>query len=441
MNKKIIIIGAGISGLVTAYNLQKQGFEVTILESTASVGGRMTTLKVEDFIIDGGAQFLSSGYSIISDLINELGLSFEFIKTSPYVGIVKGGKICKFRYDNPFSLLKVLSFKDWLSMGIGGYKLQKAIKSLPVNDYSAWADFDDESTRKWSDSFYTQGVTKYFLEPMLEAFYFQTPEETSKALPIALTKFTLEKAKTMTLKGGINLLAQQLSKNLDIRLNTTVNDITIKDVKVEIKTNQNVFIADKVIITTPAPITKTFYTPINDYEKELLETPYSSTINISIGLKERLGQKNLNEIYGIWIPRNERDNIAAITIERFKSPDRVKKGELLNIMLSGKTGKKMMKMSEEKIILQVLKELEFYIPNISNKIAFTKLFKWRYAEPLSQIGRAKNIEKYRKNMNKDSLVYLAGDYMSMPFTEGAAESGLWVALKLQEHNKSLERNI
>ena len=200
LKRNIIIVGAGISGLVAGYYLQKRGFKVTLLEKSSTVGGRMATVKTDNFIVDSGAQFLSSGYEIISNLINELGFGYKFIKTSPYAGIVKDKKIYKFRYDNPFSLLSVYGFKDWLRLGAGGFKLQKEIKDLPVNDYSAWSEFDNQNSKTWSDNFYSKKITDYFFDPILEAFYFQAPEITSKTLPIALTKFTLNKAKTIRYK-------------------------------------------------------------------------------------------------------------------------------------------------------------------------------------------------------------------------------------------------
>ena len=433
--KQIIVIGAGISGLVAAYRLQKEGFKVTVLEASTDVGGRMMIKETEGFIIDGGAQFLSSGYPILSELIEELGLSAQFVETSPYVGIVRDKKVRRFRYDNPFSLLKVLRPQAWFSMGMGGYKLQPLIKNLPVNNYAAWAAFDDEDTRAWGERFYTPEVTDYFLEPMLEAFYFQTPEQTSRALPIALTKFTLEKSKTMTLKGGINLLAQALAEKLDIRLNTAVTEITPKKDQVEITTPHERFLTDKAILTTPAPIAKTLYTPTDPYEQALLETPYSTTINLSIGLKERLTQKEIEKVYGIWIPKKERDSIAAITIERFKCSDRATEGELLNVMLCSEAGREMIGMPDEVIVARVLKELDYYIPDVKRKVRFTHCFRWEHAEPLSQVGRAKQLKAYRENLPTNTSVYLAGDYMSMPFTEGAAESAVWVASKITDAMK------
>ena len=39
--KRIAVIGAGIAGLTCAYELQKAGFDVVVLEKNSYVGGRM----------------------------------------------------------------------------------------------------------------------------------------------------------------------------------------------------------------------------------------------------------------------------------------------------------------------------------------------------------------------------------------------------------------
>ena len=64
--KKIIIIGAGLSGLVAAKNLlEKQNDNVLILEKSRGVGGRIATRRTLDTRFDHGAQF----YKITNDIL------------------------------------------------------------------------------------------------------------------------------------------------------------------------------------------------------------------------------------------------------------------------------------------------------------------------------------------------------------------------------------
>src|SRR5215469_14897029 len=43
--KKVVILGAGIAGLVSAYELRKAGFDCTILEARNRPGGRSWTVR------------------------------------------------------------------------------------------------------------------------------------------------------------------------------------------------------------------------------------------------------------------------------------------------------------------------------------------------------------------------------------------------------------
>jgi protoporphyrinogen oxidase len=58
----IVIIGAGISGLVAANELELAGYSPTILEASDGVGGRVRTDKVAGFLLDRGFQVLLTAY-------------------------------------------------------------------------------------------------------------------------------------------------------------------------------------------------------------------------------------------------------------------------------------------------------------------------------------------------------------------------------------------
>lgn len=54
-----IVVGAGISGLLAARELQAAGWRVTVLEKGRGVGGRMATRRLDRATFDHGAQFFT----------------------------------------------------------------------------------------------------------------------------------------------------------------------------------------------------------------------------------------------------------------------------------------------------------------------------------------------------------------------------------------------
>ena len=52
----VLIIGAGISGLLCATKLRRQGYSICLIDKGRGVGGRMTTRRLQGARIDHGAQ-------------------------------------------------------------------------------------------------------------------------------------------------------------------------------------------------------------------------------------------------------------------------------------------------------------------------------------------------------------------------------------------------
>jgi phytoene desaturase len=64
MNKKAIIIGAGIAGLATAIRLAVQGFEVTVFEKNNYVGGKLAHFELNGFKFDAGPSLFTQPQNI-----------------------------------------------------------------------------------------------------------------------------------------------------------------------------------------------------------------------------------------------------------------------------------------------------------------------------------------------------------------------------------------
>lgn len=76
-NKKIYIIGAGVSGLTAAICLEKEGYSPVLIESTNDVGGRVKTEKYKVFFLDHGFQVLLTSYPLAKKFLNYNDLNLQ----------------------------------------------------------------------------------------------------------------------------------------------------------------------------------------------------------------------------------------------------------------------------------------------------------------------------------------------------------------------------
>jgi protoporphyrinogen/coproporphyrinogen III oxidase len=144
---RVIVVGAGIAGLTAAYHLSRAGINVRVLESSDRVGGRMSTERLDGFIVDRGAQFLSSQYGLILSLARDLGLAPSIQRTSPWSAVVRNKKIHRIKADRPLDLLtsELFTFSECLKFGLGILPHLNSLRSLPMDNYSLWSRFDTET--------------------------------------------------------------------------------------------------------------------------------------------------------------------------------------------------------------------------------------------------------------------------------------------------------
>jgi monoamine oxidase len=70
----MVIVGAGISGLVAARLLEQAGYIVAVVESRDRVGGRLLSPNVEGYRVDLGATWFWPGDIRVTALVDELGI-------------------------------------------------------------------------------------------------------------------------------------------------------------------------------------------------------------------------------------------------------------------------------------------------------------------------------------------------------------------------------
>jgi protoporphyrinogen/coproporphyrinogen III oxidase len=80
--KDVIVIGAGLSGLVCAYRLKSLGVDVALLEKSSQVGGVIQSETLDGFLIERGPNS-AQGTSELLTLVDELGIADELVEGDP----------------------------------------------------------------------------------------------------------------------------------------------------------------------------------------------------------------------------------------------------------------------------------------------------------------------------------------------------------------------
>ncbi len=77
---RIVIVGAGVAGLVCAHRLAQHGIPSTVYEASGRVGGRTRTLRgyfAGGQIVEQGGEAIDTGHRAVRALVAELGLSLD----------------------------------------------------------------------------------------------------------------------------------------------------------------------------------------------------------------------------------------------------------------------------------------------------------------------------------------------------------------------------
>ena len=96
-SKKVIIIGAGISGLVAGYELTIAGHDVTILESRSRIGGRVLTIRSpfsNNHYVEGGAARIKPSHNLTIAYANHFNLPLDpfYATNGNYVDFSNGSR-------------------------------------------------------------------------------------------------------------------------------------------------------------------------------------------------------------------------------------------------------------------------------------------------------------------------------------------------------------
>lgn len=110
---RIVVVGAGVTGLSLAYTLQEDArragapLSLTVLEAAPRIGGHAHSTRVDGFLVEAGPNGFLNREPQVMALIESLGLGPRLVEARPEAKrrfILRGGKLCQVP-DGPATLI------------------------------------------------------------------------------------------------------------------------------------------------------------------------------------------------------------------------------------------------------------------------------------------------------------------------------------------------
>ena len=257
---RVVVVGAGFSGLAAAYELSRAGYDVTVAEARNRIGGRVLTFK--DFVpgksVEGGGELIGSNHPAWAAYAKQFGL--EFLNAGEEdleFPIVLGGK--RLTSDQSEALWEEME-KVFNTIVTDASKIPDANEPWKTPDAAA---LDARTLAAWIESRDTSAQCKAALHAMMTADNGVITEWQSYLGNLAmvngggLEKYWTE-SEVYRCKGGNQQLATKFAAAIGaerVLTRTPVRAIAANDRGVRVTlTNGKMLEADHVIVTAPPPV-------------------------------------------------------------------------------------------------------------------------------------------------------------------------------------------
>lgn len=445
--RSVVVIGAGITGLVAAYELKRRGVTVTVFEAGPRAGGSIGTSLADGFLAEHGPNsFVSS--APVEELLGRLGLQDEVVEANPDANrryIMRGGRLVAFPM-SPLALLTtpLLSFRA---------KLRVLLEPL-VRGGAVGAD---ESVASFVRRRLGKEVLDYAVNPFIAAIFAGDPERLSMAHAFPRV-YDLERAHGSLSKGlvrsrraarnatrdgeadtggassesvsaesagarlisfrdGLQVLTDTLADALGgtLKLSTPVRLLHRGESRWVVETGPDGAVraraVDAIVLATPAHAVAAMELPASIRRDALPieQVEYPPVSSLTLGFRREDIAHTL-DAFGVLVPEVEQRTVLGILFSSTLFPDRAPDGHVaITVFVGGARQPELARLQTDELVRLVRTDLRDML-GVRGEPVFAKHVYWSRGIPQYSVGYGAVKDAADATEAANPGLYLTGNY-------------------------------
>lgn len=439
----VIVVGAGIAGLTTAFLLQRAGCRVTVLERSGPerVGGRMSTIEHDGFLVDTAASLLSRRYRGMLELAAAAGVADSVLPSSDLVGLLRDRRVHRVRIGSlPRMAAGMLRFAparaDLPKLMADHLRIRR---TLDWADLSAAARYDGETVSEYAVRRGMRPSTvEYLLDPLCMLASLQDAERTSSIAPFMLLHSLMGGGGFFTFAEGVGFLPRTLARRLAVEFHATVRSVEERGDEVRVTWSRpdggdRTWTADACVIAVPPPQMLGIHPQLGAEHREFFEgVEYAGSAHIAFGLDRPTAEKAVM----VNVPRGEHPALVGFLMPHNTVPGRVPAGRgLVMAHFRGSWSDDNSRLDDAALTdhaLAAARDLGL-VPELHTHTTTTHVLRSRQCVVFRRPGDYRACARLAGTLPNDSRIRLAGgDYFTQSSTHHSLTSAVRAARRTVE---------
>jgi protoporphyrinogen/coproporphyrinogen III oxidase len=441
--RRVAVVGGGISGLATAYQLACEGVNFTLFESSGRLGGIVETVHSEGFVIECGPDSWVTEKPWARELAAELGLEDQIIASNDQwrrTYVLQGGQHLAQLVPIPDGMRMMVPAK-WgplLESPLFSWQARLAYLREPKRaaELKASVPADDESVADFVRRHFGEEVTKAIAGPLLSAVFggdiaqlsvravmpaFARMEAEEGSLIQAVQRRAQESPQPIftSLAGGLQTLIDRMVGRLPaaaVHLRQPVLRIERERDVWGLTTSKGAELFDAVVLATPPHVTDGLLRPLDSQGARMAGLlPQQATSAIVVALAFDAAQAARMRIprgFGFVVPdaprKPEEHPLLACTFVHQKFPGRVPEGAaLLRAFFGGHSAAALLAETDDKLAECARLQLSRILGPLP-EAAETLVRRWPLSMPQYAVGHLERMAELESLLSVMPGLHLVG---------------------------------